>query len=546
MKAIEALAELLKREGTEFLSCYPYTPLIEVAAAAGIRPIVCRQERVGAGIADGFSRVSNGKRIGVFAMQQGPGAENAFSGVTTAFSDSTPVLVLPAGYPREQAHWPRYFSSERAFNDVTKSVEQINVGQQVPAAMRRAFSRLRNGRGGPVMLELPIDVGNEEIGDAINGYLPAREAKSAGDPQDVDKAAQAIVEAQALVIHAGQGVLYAEATEDLVELADLLQAPVMTTLLGKSGFPEDHPLSLGPGYGTIPRTVSHFMQKADVVLGVGCSFARHAMAMPIPPGKALVHVTNDEADINRNYGADYPVVGDAKLVLRQLIAAVRERLGGKLRTLNDGPAAEIATVREAWLTEWMPKLTSDETPINPYRVVWELNRALDPAQCIVKHDSGSPGDQMMPFYRSSGPRTYLGWCKSHALGTGLGLAIGAKLAAPEKVSVNWMGDSAFGMVGLDFETAVRCQIPIVTIVSNNYSMAIETPRLPIAQERFGARDVGGNYADVARALGGYAERVESPGEVGPAIQRARRVNEEEGRPALIEVMTGQETAVSRG
>ncbi|MCH8974404.1 MAG: hypothetical protein IH869_04950, partial [Chloroflexi bacterium] len=180
------------------------------------------------------------------------------------------------------------------------------------------------------------------------------------------------------------------------------------------------------------------------------------------------------------------------------------------------------------------------------RVIWELNRTIPPEDAIVTHDSGSPRDQMVPFYRSAGPRSYIGWGKSHGLGTGLGLAIGAKLAAPEKVCINWMGDAAFGMTGLDFETAVRCNIPIITIVSNNFRMAIETDHMKASNELYQTLEVGGNYADLARSLGGWAERVEDPAEVGPAIARARRVTEEEGKPALLEFLTAAETESSHG
>jgi acetolactate synthase-1/2/3 large subunit len=145
----------------------------------------------------------------------------------------------------------------------------------------------------------------------------------------------------------------------------------------------------------------------------------------------------------------------------------------------------------------------------------------------------------MPFYRATAPRTYIGWGKSHALGTGLGLIIGAKLAAPDKFCVNFMGDAAFGMTGLDFETAVRCDIPITTIVLNNSSMAIERHALAISHERYRARDIGGNYADLGRAMGGYAERIEKPDDIIPAIKRARQYNEA-GRAVLLEFITSQE------
>jgi len=168
---------------------------------------------------------------------------------------------------------------------------------------------------------------------------------------------------------------------------------------------------------------------------------------------------------------------------------------------------------------------------------------VDPRQAIVTHDSGSPRNQLVPFYPAVTPRSYIGWGKSHALGTGLGLIMGAKLAKPDKVAINIMGDAAFGMVGLDFETAVRSQIPIITMVLNNSTMAAEVPDMPVAQERYRSRDLGGNYADLGRAMGGYTERVENPAEIEPAIQRACQANEE-GRPALLEFITSEEIAYS--
>jgi acetolactate synthase-1/2/3 large subunit len=337
-------------------------------------------------------------------------------------------------------------------------------------------------------------------------------------------------------------VLYAEATGELLQLAELLQVPVLTTLEGKSAFPEDHSLSLGTGSGTATGPVVHFVRKADVVMGIGSSFTRHGMNMTFPDGKVMIQATNDPRDLNKDYIIDYPMIGDAKIVLQQLIEAVKDRLGGKGRAGN-GVAQEIQSVRETWLREWMPTLTSDQVPMTPYRVIWELMHTIDPADAIVTHDSGSPRDQMVPFYKATTPRSYLGWGKSHGLGTGLGLAIGAKMAAPDKVAINWMGDAAFGMVGLDFETAVRCGLPIITMVSNNSSMAIEITSMATSHELYRTRDVGGNYADMARAMGGYAERVENPGQIGPAIQRARRATEE-GQAALLEFITSEETSFS--
>jgi acetolactate synthase I/II/III large subunit len=543
MKVVDAIAEIMKREGVEFLSTYPTTPVIDAAAAAGIRPVLCRQERVGVGIADGFSRTTNGKRLGVFAMQYGPGAENAFPGVATAFSDSVPILILPLGHQRDRAQVFPLFSSARTYASVTKWVETLNQAEQLGEVMRRAFNLLKMGRPGPVMVEIPADVAIADVPEQIAlQYRAVKATSPAGDTRDIDAATRALLEAKRPVIHAGQGVLYAEACAELLELAELLQVPVMTTLEGKSAFPEDHPLSLGTGGGGVMSGPSHhFLSQADLVLGIGCSFTKHGMASNIPAGKTIIHATNDERDLNKNYTADYPILGDAKHVLRQLIEAGKDLLRGRSR--SNRAVDEIKQVREAWLAEWMPKLTSNEVPITPYRVIWDFMQAINPRDAIVTHDSGSPRNQMVPFYRATAPRGYMGWGKSHALGTGLGLIMGAKLAAPDKFCVNFMGDAAFGMTGLDFETAVRCGIPITTIVLNNSSMAIETQHLVVSHDRYRTRDIGGHYADLGRAMGGQAERVEKPGEIVPALERARKANQE-GKAVLLEFITSEETAFS--
>ncbi len=544
MKVVDAIAEIMKREGVEFLSTYPTTPLIDAVAATGIRPVLCRQERVGVGIADGFSRTTNGRRLGVFAMQYGPGAENAFAGVATAYSDSVPILVLPLGHQRDRAQVFPLFSSARTYASVTKWVETLNQPEQVSEVMRRAFNLLKMGRPGPVMVEIPADVAVADVADQVAlQYKVVKATRPSGNPRDIAAAARVLVDAHKPVIHAGQGIMYAEASPELLELAELLQIPVMTTLEGKSAFPEDHPLALGTGGGGVMSGPSHhFLSQADVVFGIGCSFTRHGMATNIPAGKTIIHATNDERDLNKNYAADHPILGDAKLVLRQFIDAATDLLGARLR--RDGAAAgEVRQARETWLKEWMPKLTSNEVPITPYRVIWDFMQTINPRDAIVTHDSGSPRNQLVPFYAATAPRGYMGWGKSHALGTGLGLIMGAKLAAPDKFCVNFMGDAAFGMTGLDFETAVRCGIPITTIVLNNSAMAIERHALVVSHDRYRTRDIGGHYADMGRAMGGQAERVEKPADIVPALERARKANEG-GQAVLLEFVTSEEIAFS--
>ena len=538
MRTLDAIAHILKKEGIEYLSAFPTTSVIESAADIGIRPIICRQERVGVGIADGYSRVTNGRPAGVFAMQYGPGAENAYAGVATAFSDAVPMLLLPLGHPSGRDGVYPHFSSVRSYESVTKNVERLQSPELVADTMRRAFALLKMGRPGPVMVEIPADIGDAEAPEEVlESYRPVKAAIAGADVEAVDEAAAALLSAENPVVYAGQGVMHAEATDDLVELAELLQIPVTTSMAGKSGFPEKHPLSLGSASGVMNGAAYRFIGRADLVFAVGSSLTKHGMTLTIPSDKTLIHATNDPIDIGKNYDVEFPLLGDARLIIRQLIEACKDRLGGEAR---DGATAdEIAAVRGEWLDSWMRKLASDEAPINPYRVMWEFMQNVDPDHAIVTHDSGSPRDQLMPFYQSGGPHTYLGWGKSHGLGTGLGLNIGAKLAAPDKFVVNFMGDAAFGMTGLDFETAVRSGIPILTVVLNNSTMAIETSHMARSHELYRTRDLGGQYADLARAMGGWAEKVEDPSDVGPAILRAKSATEN-GEAALLEFITSEE------
>ena len=540
MRGAALVADALKREGVECVFCFPQNPLIEAVADVGIRPIVCRQERVGVNMADGYSRISRGRRIGVFIMQQGPGAENSYAGVAQAFANGAPILLLPGGMERRRIDTLPNFWASRNFAGVTKWATTAPTADRIPLLMARAFYELRTGRPGPVMLEIPGDVAAEEV-ENPTPYRPVRGVKSMGDPSNVSEAARVLIGARAPIIHSGQGILFAQATDELVELAELLQIPVMTTLPGKSGFPEDHLLALGSGGSTTTGPVAEFLRKADVVFGVGTSFTRTSFGVPIPPGKVLIHATNNEWDVNRDYRADYAILGDAKLVLRQLIDEVRSQLGANRPDRE--VVEEIKAVKDAWLQEWMPRLTSDEEPFTPYRVIWDLMHTVDRRNTIITHDSGGPRNQISPFWESIASGGYIGWGKSTQLGFGLGAIMGAKLAAPDKLCINLAGDAAIGMVGMDFETAVRAQIPILTIVLNNGTMAAETRSMAISAERFDALRQGGDYSAVARALGGWSERVCAVADIKPAIQRAVDVTRS-GTPALLEFMTKAETTTS--
>jgi len=534
MKAVKAIVEILRMEGVKFVSCFPPNSLINVSAEAGIRTILARQERVAVNIADGYTRVSF--QPGVALVAGGVGIENAFPGISQAFADLVPMLLFTDQSSRRRIGMRpvQDFDSLFTLYKVTKWVERINFADRVPEIMRRAFTYLKSGRPSPVVLELPRDVAYEEFDESLFDYKPVKGWKSAGDPHDIQVAVRALLSAKNPLIYAGEGVFYARAWNELRKFAELIQAPVMTTLKAKSVFPENHPLSVGNGGRTGGKPAAHFLRKADLIFAIGASLTRGisniVIGAPIPKGKVIIQSAIDERDINKDYRVDHAIIGDAKLVLRQMIEEAEKRGANASRRKREGLIEEIRSVKEEWMKEWMPKLTSNEVPINPYRVVWDLMHTVDRKNTIVTHDSGCPRDHLAAFYEAIIPRGYLGWGHHSTLGYSLGGAMGAKLAHPERIVVNVMGDGAFGMVGMDFETAVRERIPILTIVLNNSGLGTYFKSTPSTSR------LSGDYSKIAESLGGYSERIEDPDEITPAIRRAEK-NVRSGKAALLEIMT---------
>jgi acetolactate synthase-1/2/3 large subunit len=541
MKVGAAIAEIMKREGVDILAAYPVNHLIEHAAALDIRPIIVRQERIGLHMADAISRVTSGGKLGAFCMQHGPGTENAYGGIAQAYSESIPILVVPGGFPRRTAQVGANYYATREMRGISKSAESITTPAEVVNVMRRAFSHLRNGRGGPALVEVPQDLWNEEVPEPL-AYKPVVATRCGPDPDAVRDTAKLLANAKRPVIYAGQGVHWAKAWKQLRALAEHLAAPVVTSLEGKSAFPETHALSLGSGGVAVPKTVRYFLDHADVIFGIGCSFTETSFGVPMPKGKTMIHATLDPNHLNKDIAADVGLIGDAALTLDALL----EELKSHVKTKRDGKAVagEIAEMRKAWLEEWLPKLTSKDTPLSPYRVLWELLHTVDVKNTIITHDAGSPRDQLSPFWQSTEPLSYIGWGKTTQLGYGLGLAMGAKLVHPDRLCINVWGDAAIGFTGMDFETAVRERIPILSILLNNFSMAIELPIMPISTKKYRSTDISGDYAAMARAFGGYGERVTDPAEIVPAIHRGIKETYQ-GKPALLEFITQKETVISK-
>ena len=237
------------------------------------------------------------------------------------------------------------------------------------------------------------------------------------------------------------------------------------------------------------------------------------------------------------------LVGDAKLTLAALLAAVKRRVP---QARDAAPVAKrIADTEREWFAQWHAKCTQESSPLSPYRVLRDLYDTVDVANTIITHDAGSPRDQLVPFWKSTAPHSYIGWGKSTQLGYGLGLAMGAKLVHPDRLCINVWGDAAIGFTGTDLETAARERIPILSILLNNEAMAIELPIMPVATDKYRATDISGDYAAFARSLGCHGERVMEAADIVPALRRAIAATEA-GQPALIEFITEKETEVSRG
>ena len=544
MNGYDLIAQCLKAEGVTWMGCFPANPLIEAVSKIGIRPIVFRQERGAINAVDGYARTIMGKTPGIYASQGGPGVENSFGGIAQAYGEAVPMIYFPMGAGLKGYDVKPNFSATRNYEHITKEALSIDRPDRVTMQMQRAFHAVKHGRPGPVLVEMHGDVCGREVPEHAMSYQPTKTFKYAPSLGDVKDAVKALLGAKRPVIWAGQGVLYADATEQLRELAELTQIPVITTMEGKSTLPDAHPLALGSANRTAPRNVFKWLGESDVVLAVGSGLTRTNFGIDIPDGKTLIHSTVSGEDLNKEYTVDIGLIGDAKLTLEMLIEEVKASIGEAGKDTDQELVTEIAEGKAAWLEEWTPLLTSDEAPISPYRVVNEINNVVDHENTILTHDAGNPRDQIMPFYHASAPRGYIGWGKTTHLGYGIPLMIGAKIADPSKHCMNFMGDLAFGHTGLDIETAVRAGVPITTVVINNHTMGGYDKSMPTAMERFGAGNQTGDYADVAKALGAKGIKVENPEGVAPALKEAQQANKE-GEVCLVEIITRQDTRFSQ-
>jgi acetolactate synthase-1/2/3 large subunit len=532
IQAVNGLARILKAEGIPWVSCYPTSPVNNALGEEGVPILMMGEERFAVAVADAFSRVTSGKQIGACTVMAGlnaAGIQMAYGAIAQAWEDSSPLLVIAEGVGAGATRHTHY-DMAGAFRSVTKWVGEVGRADQVPDYVRRAFTHLRSGRPGPVLLLIPRDLG--EYDEAEHAYAPVKGWRSGPDPDDVKSAIKVLLAAKNPLLHVGEGVLYADATTELLQFAEAAQVPVMTTLKAKGAFPENHPLSVGIR-GSLTE---HYLRGCDVLFSIGSSLFpnRFSHAVPEADKKTIVQCTVDTLDINRSYETRHAVIGDAKLTLQALIEELAKR-GGVAR--KPALVDEIRTHKQAFLAKFKPWLESTETPINPYRVLGDLMKVLDPKSSFVTADSGNTRDQSSTVYETHIPRGFLGWGNVSTLGFSLAGAVAAKLAYPNRQCVHVTGDAGVCYMMGNFEAVARYKIGITTLHINNGGYSGYGPGFWGAGHdpyTWKVSDHGSAcMAGMARAVGFHAEDVSQPSEIIPALKRALDENAK-GRPAFIE------------
>ena len=534
VKAANGFARLLKAEGIPWVGCYPTNHVNNALGEEGVPILMMGEERFAVAVADAFSRVTCGKQIGVctvMANLNAAGIQMAYGAIAQAWEDSSPLLVITEGVS-QGAFRHTHFDMAEAFKSVTKWVGKIDRAELVPDYVRRAFTQLRSGRPGPVLLIIPRDLG--EYDEDEHPYSPVKGWRCGPDPDDVKAAVRVLLAARDPLLHVGEGVLYADATDELRQFAELAQVPVLTTLKAKSAFPETHPLSVGVR-GSLAE---HFLRKSDVLFSIGSSLFpnRFSHAVPDASQKTIVQCTVDTLDINRSYETRHAVIGDAKLVLQALIQELSARTGGDVGK-KPGLIDEISAGKQAFMAKFRPLMESAETPINPYRVFGDLMKVLDPRRSFVTADSGNTRDQTSTVYEAQIPRGYLGWGNVSTLGFSLAAVIAAKLAYPDRQCVNVTGDAGVCYMMGNFEAVARHGIGVTTIHINNGGYSGYGPGFWGAGHDPYTWKVSDHssacMAAMARAVGFHAEDVSAPSEIIPALRRAFDENAK-GRPAYLE------------
>lgn len=532
MKGGEAIIKSLTDQGVEIVFGYPggvLLPLYDVLYDSDLKHILVRHEQCAAHAADGFARASG--KVGVCIGTSGPGATNLITGIATAYMDSSPILAI-AGQ----------VSSHLIGNDAFQEVDTIGItmpitkhnyqpmkANEIPGMVKSAFYIAGTGRPGPVVLDLPKDVQEEEFEfeSAKDIELPGYKPTMKGHPKQLKRAAKLIQESKKPVILAGGGIILSGATEELLQFANIINAPVSTSLMGKGSFPEDNPLSLGM-LGMHGRKVSNFIvDECDCLIAIGCRFSDRTTGLlsEFAKNAKILHIDVDPAEIGKNVDVDVPIVGDAKTILGDLIKIIDPEPEQKQEWLN--------YVKD-FKNSCIPRLSFNEVPLKPQQVIKELSEAVTD-DTIVTTDVGQNQMWMAHYFDVNNPRKFISSGGLGTMGFGFPAAIGAKIAKPNKDVIAVCGDGGFLMVCQDLATIKEYDIPVIIVVLDNrhLGMVAQWQKL-FYDKRMSHTHLGEspNFVKLAESFGVKAERIEKPGEMKEAIERAIK----SGEPYLLDVI----------
>lgn len=565
----EIVAEYLIKEGVPYIVGIPGHGIIPFLDAFKdrqdrIEVIQVRHEQSAIHLADGYYRAS-GKPLLCFTSI-GPGAYNTIVGLATAYIDSSAVIAVSGEthtymfgrgvlQENERQHWADAFSVMRP---VTKRVWRVTRVDQVPFVIRQAFNISITGRPGPVHIFMPMDIQADSADVEIPNPLKHKPlGRPRGDQDQVKRAAELLAKAQRPVILAGGGVILSDASQELLKLAEFLGAPVITTVMGKGAIPEDHPLCALYAGAKGTSCGNKLARDADVLLAAGCRFAdettssyKHGVSFSIPPTK-LIHIDIDPTEIGKNYPTEIGIVGDAKVILQQLIETLSSMMT-KRRYKQLPYFKTIQRLKREWERALEPLRKSDKIPMTTSRFLAELRKALK-RNAIVVGSAGHAQAQLFQEFPVYGPRTHLSSGGMSTMGWAIPAAIGAKLAKPDKQVVAVCGDGDFQMTCQELATAVQNELPVIYFVLNNSGwLSIRDLQMDVyGKDRgfateFKAKSTGEPYSPsftkIAQAFGCYNEFVEKPEEVAPALKRAFG----KGKPVTIEVPVQSEYPWSEG
>jgi tartronate-semialdehyde synthase len=560
MTATEAAIRVMESEGIELVFGVPgaaILPLYQAMNGSKIKHVLVRHEEGGTHAAEGYTRAASG-RIGVCIGTSGPAGTNMITGLYSAMADSIPILCITGQAPRAKLHKEDFQAVDIATiaKPVTKWAITVMEAAQVPRAFRLAFQLMRSGRPGPVLIDLPIDVQKELIEYDPDSDFPLEVFKPRPHLKQIEKALDMMMAAQRPLIISGGGVINAEASGLLVELAELTQTPVIPTLMGWGSIPDDHALNAGMmGLQTQHRYGNATFLRSDFVLGIGNRWAnRQTGSLDVyTKGRKFVHVDIDPMQIGRVFGPDLGIVGDAKYALEDFVTAARARKqAGKI--VNRKPW--IAEVQERKFT--MQRRTDfDDVPIKPQRVFQEINNVFGDDTRFVTA-IGLYQIASGQFQKINKPRNYIVCGQAGPLGWEISACIGAKLADPSKEVVGIVGDYSFQFLIEELAVAAQHHVPFVMILINNAYLGL------IRQAEVGYKmdyevqlsfnnincpeigDYGVDHVKAVEAMGCLATRIFDPKQMAPAFQAARRLSAEKRVPVVVEVITERVTNISMG